>query len=114
VKAPPPDLDPAIVREALDRHWRLLATGLAYLPLGFGDHHWQARAAGRRYFVTARDLRLDGRTADPRRALPPLEQTFRAVRQLRDLAGLEYIVPALPSGSGALVVAVGDSLVLSS
>jgi spectinomycin phosphotransferase len=45
--------------------------------------------------------------------VPRLERTFRAVRRLRDKAGLGFIVPALPSTTGALVVPVGDSFVLS-
>jgi len=43
VKAPPLDLDPDLIARALDRHWRIRSTDLRYLPVGFGDHHWQNR-----------------------------------------------------------------------
>lgn len=113
MKAPPPDLAPDLLRTALDQQWGIRATELPYVPIGFGDHHWQASAAGKRYFVTVRDLRLDGRTDDPDQAVPLLELTFQAVRRLRDLAGLAFIVPAVPSTSGALVVPVAGTFAVS-
>ena len=113
VKAPPADLDTALVRGVLDQQWGIRTVDLRYLPVGFGDHHWQANAAGQRYFVTVRDLRLDGRTNDPNQALPLLEQTFQAVRRLRDLAELAFVVPPVPSTSGALVVPIGSTFALS-
>jgi spectinomycin phosphotransferase len=113
VRAPPPDLETDLVRAALERHWGIRPPDLAYLPVGFGDHHWLAHAGAERCFVTVRDLRLDGRGGHTRHAVATLERTFRAVRRLKDLAGLPFIVPAVPSTSGALVVPVGRCFALS-
>ena len=113
MKAPPPDLDTDLLRRVLDQQWDIRTAELPYVPAGFGDHHWQAKAAGKRHFVTVRDLRLDGRTDDPDQAVPLLEQTFQAVRRLRELAGLEFIVAAVPSTSGALVVPAGRTFAVS-
>src|SRR5438128_7678357 len=112
MKAPPVDLDTDRIARALDHHWRIRSTELCYLPVGFGDHHWQANAAGGRYFVTVRDLRLDGRADDRRQVVPLLEQTFQAVRHLRDLADLKFIVAAVPTTSGSVVVPLGASFAL--
>ena len=107
MKTPPADLDTTVLREVLDQQWGIRASDLLYVPLGFGDHHWQAVSDGQRYFVTGRDLRLDGRANDNREAVRALEATFRAVRELRVLAGLRFVVSALPNTSGVLVVGVG-------
>jgi hypothetical protein len=74
VKAPPPDLDTAVLR-VLDHQWGIRATALLYVPLGFGDHHWQAVSDEQRYFVTVRDLRLEGRARDHSQAVRQLEAT---------------------------------------
>jgi len=38
---------------ALEEHWGLAPARLGYLPVGFGDHHWELTdSAGRRWFVT--------------------------------------------------------------
>lgn len=100
----PPDLDPALIVDALQQHWAIRARDMPYLAVGFGDHHWDARADGRRCFVTVRDLRLDGRTSSPASAMAALEQTFRAVRALKNATALPFIVPALPSTNGSIVV----------
>jgi len=113
VKAPPLDLHPDLIERALDHHWRIRGTELRYFPVGFGDHHWQAKAARNRYFVTVRDLRLDGRADNRKQVLLLLEQTFQAVRQLRDLADLSFIVAAVPTTSGSVVVPLGDNFALS-
>ncbi len=64
VKAPPLDLDADLIERVLDRHWGIGTAELRYLPVGFGDHHWHVNAARDNYFVTVRDLRLDGRAQD--------------------------------------------------
>ena len=113
VKAPPVDLETDLIAHALDHHWRIRSTELCYLPVGFGDHHWQANAAGERYFLTVRDLRLDGRADDRRQVLLLLEQTYQAVRKLRDLTDLSFIVAAVPAITGAVVIPLGDNFALS-
>jgi hypothetical protein len=113
VKAPPLDLDADLIERVLDRHWGIRSAEVRYLPVGFGDHHWHVNAARDNYFVTVRDLRLDGRADDRKQVLLLLEQTFKAVRQLRQLADLNFIVPAVPTTSGSLVVPLGDHFALS-
>jgi len=64
VKAPPLDFDADLIERVLDRHWGIRSAEVRYLPVGFGDHHWHVNAAWDNYFVTVRDLRLDGRAQD--------------------------------------------------
>jgi aminoglycoside phosphotransferase (APT) family kinase protein len=97
----------------LDHHWRICSSELSYLSVGFGDHHWQANTATGRYFITVRDLRLDDRADNRAQVMLLLEQTFQAVRQLRDLADLKFMVAALPTISGSMVVPLGDNFALS-
>jgi spectinomycin phosphotransferase len=113
MKAAPADLDFALLEQSLLEHWGIRPSRLEYLPVGFGDHHWDATAGGIRYFVTVRDLRLDARAADPHQAVLALERTFQAVRRLKEIAGLQFIVPAVLSSSGATVVPIGSRFVLS-
>ena len=90
----------SLLRLVLDHEWRIQGAELIYVPLGFGDHHWRATSRRQRFFVTVRDLRLDGQATDRREGVQRLETTFQAVRQLKARAGLEFVVPAIPSGFG--------------
>jgi len=45
VHTEPTDLDRAALTGALHRHWNIDAADLTYLSVGFGAHHWRARAA---------------------------------------------------------------------
>jgi len=113
VKVPPRDLDTSLLRQVLDREWRIQGAELVYVPLGFGDHHWRATSRRQRFFVTVRDLRLDGQATDRRAAVQRLETTFQAVRQLKACARLEFVVPAVPSASGATVVRIASNFAVS-
>ena len=114
MKAPPVDLATDLVRQTLASEWDIEVDELVYLPLGFGDHHWRASQAGRHRFVTVCDARLDGRSAGRQQTVDRLERTFRAVRQVRERAGLPFIVPAVPTiRSGRLVVPLGETFALS-
>ncbi len=83
---------------------------LTYLPVGFGDHHWRADTATQPYFITVRDLRLDGRSDA---AIAMLEHTFAAVRRLNHAAELDFIIAALPGASGAAVAPLGRDYALT-
>ncbi len=49
----PNGLDDALLREKLRTNWSIDAETLAYLPVGFGSHHWSVHdARGTRWFVT--------------------------------------------------------------
>jgi spectinomycin phosphotransferase len=99
----PRDLDQAALLGALDRHWRIRAGGLDYLPVGFGSHHWEAVGAdGSRWFVSADDVRAGhhaGLTPDDAFAL--LDRAFRTAAALRDEAGLEFVLAPVLSLDGA-------------
>jgi spectinomycin phosphotransferase len=107
---PPEDLDTGTVAEALECGWVLGVRGLAYLPLGFGAHHWAAETAAGRFFVTAHDVRLSGAGQD---ALVLRARTFRAARTLREQGQLSFVAAALPDRAGEPVIPLGESYALS-
>ncbi len=90
---PPTDLHPTLIRAELLRYWPLGTDdlGLAYLPLGFGSHHWAATAPdGRRWFVTADDHRVPVRGTHLATGPDDLDVTLRTVAALRDRFGLTF------------------------
>ena len=113
MKAAPADVDLAHVEQTLVEHWGIRPSRLEYLPVGFGDHHWAAVAGELRFFITLRDLRLDGKADDQRHVIQALDRTFQAVRRLKEMAGLPFIVPAIPSNSDATIVATASRFALS-
>jgi spectinomycin phosphotransferase len=105
VYSEPQDLDRATLADALKRYWRIRATRLDYLPIGFGSHHWQAVGAdGSRWFVSADDLRAGqhvGRAPDD--VFVVLDRAFRTAAALRDEAGLEFVLAPIPSDGGPVL-----------
>lgn len=106
VRTPAADLDAAAVAAAVASGWGLPVTGLRYVALGGGSHHWAAEvpdSAG--YFLAVDDL-LDkpwlGAAADA--AFRGLRDAFRTARELRDRAGLRFVLAPLPSRRGEAVV----------
>jgi spectinomycin phosphotransferase len=91
----PSDLDVATVAGAL-AHWGLREPQLRYLPVGFGSHHWQADAAGDRWFVTVDDLEAGFQAED---AFDTLEHAYRTAAALRDV-GLEFVLAPLADDEG--------------
>ena len=82
-------------------HWLPAAAEVEHLPVGFGAHHWVARAGGTpELFVT-----LDGLAS--RHTPETLEATYAAAAALHE-AGLEFVLPCLPSASGAFTVPLAD------
>jgi spectinomycin phosphotransferase len=84
----------AVLRDA----WSIDAPRLDYAPLGFGSHHWLADE----HFVTV-DIAADH---------DDLDAALRTARSLRDDAGLEFVIAAIPAVDGRLVVRVGDDWVV--
>jgi spectinomycin phosphotransferase len=105
VLAAPQDLDVADLRNALQRHWRLRASELDYLPLGFGSHHWRAADAhGAEQFVTVDDLEAGFQASpDTDVAFAALERAFSTAAFLRDEAALEFVVAPLRDDDGAVI-----------
>jgi spectinomycin phosphotransferase len=100
----PPDLDPAVLVDALERHWNIRAVRLDYRRVGFGSHHWEAVGAdGPRWFVSADDLgaaRHAGRA--PADVVPALDRAFRTAAALHR-AGLEFVLAPVASQAGEVV-----------
>lgn len=96
MKAPPADFDVASLERALQECWSVRPESLAYLPVGFGDHHWRADCSDASYFVTLTDYRLTAKSPEQ------LEQALQAVHALR----LPFAIAALPTTSDALVTRV--------
>ncbi|MEU8245489.1 aminoglycoside phosphotransferase family protein [Nonomuraea sp. NPDC048916] len=108
MKDRPQDLDEHDLRPVLSE-WGIQPAALDYAPVGFGDYHWIATDTdGRRWFVTAADLRLkeqDGEAAlrramDTADALRELDFVVAPVRTAHDetvrLVGARYAVSVFP------------------
>ena len=113
--AAPADLDPSTLAVALREHWVIDAVELAYLPVGFGGHHWLAGTAdGGRWFVTVDDLpsrvRGEGDTLDT--CFAHLSAAYTASCELA--AGLDFVVGPQRARDGAVThrLAAGYSLVV--
>jgi spectinomycin phosphotransferase len=90
--------DAAII-SALRDGWGFDAVVADYLPVGFGSHHWMARAAdGARRFVTVDDLgSRDYLGPTSPEAYDALKRAFATVRTLHE-CGLDWVVgPCLDS-----------------
>lgn len=96
--APPDGLTDEVVAVALRDGWSLAPESLEYAPVGFGSHHWIAGD----HFVTVDDL------ADA----SGLEAALRTARALRDDAGLQFVIAAIPATGGALLVPAGGGWVM--
>jgi len=105
VLAEPTDLDRAELAGALERHWRLRAPELEYMPVGFGSHHWRAvDGAGAQHFITVDDLEAGFQASpDTDVAFAALERAFNTAAFLRDQASLEFVVAPLPDAEGAVI-----------
>ncbi|TKK83827.1 hypothetical protein FDA94_32470 [Herbidospora galbida] len=64
---PPRELPADLLRTVIGESWNLDTTGLEYVPLGFGSHHWKI---GDEWFVTADDKPHDALAA-ALSAVPP-------------------------------------------
>ncbi|WP_409186202.1 phosphotransferase family protein [Amycolatopsis sp. VS8301801F10] len=85
--------DAAITR-ALAEHWKPVAE-IAYLPWGFGAHHWRADDL----FVTLDQL-------VPRHTAESLESTYASAAELA-AAGLSFVCAPVPTRSGRFTVDIG-------
>jgi spectinomycin phosphotransferase len=105
VRTPPADLDTTVVTEAAASGWGLQLTALSYVALGGGSHHWTATTPdGVAYFLTVDDL-LDKPWlgTDTESAFLGLQGTFGAARQLRERAGLGFVLAPARSANGKSV-----------
>jgi spectinomycin phosphotransferase len=105
VLAEPKDFDLGELRNALERHWRLRASELQYMPVGFGSHHWRARDVdGAEHFVTVDDLEAGFQASpDTDVAFAALERAFETAAFLRDEAALDFVIAPLRDEEGAVI-----------
>ncbi len=90
---PPADFSEAELISVLREHWRLPASDLEYLPVGFGGFHWRVTSrAGRRWFATASRLGSDHDFADLSGAM--------ATAVTLAGRGLRFVLAPVPTASG--------------
>ena len=91
---PPPGVDDADVLAEVRRAWDGDVDRVAYLPVGFGAHHWAAYAGAEpRLFVTYDEPPGPDAAAD-------LEAAYAGAVALRD-GGLEFVLAPLPADTRA-------------
>jgi spectinomycin phosphotransferase len=110
VKSRPVGFDDGDVVRALVDCWGIAVDSAEYAPVGFGSQHWIATDEDQqRFFVTVDDLNTKawlGDTCDF--AFAGLRKAFETAVALRDSAGLEFVVPPLPTIVGEAVRRVGQ------
>ena len=100
VKAAPDGIGERELSRALQDHWGLAPARLGYLPVGFGDHHWELTdSAGRRWFVTMAGLTGGWRGTGPAAGYVDLRAAMDTVTILAG-AGLEFAVAPVPTTDG--------------
>jgi spectinomycin phosphotransferase/16S rRNA (guanine(1405)-N(7))-methyltransferase len=107
----PADLDQEAIRECVAAGWGFDAVSLEYQAVGFGSHHWLVTSeSGDTRFVTVDDLRVKRRSRDDTEdaAFNRLANAFATVVSLRDRAGLQFVVAALPDLSGRILTRLTD------
>jgi len=106
VLTPPDGLPEDRLVSVLAGRWGVATASLAYLAVGFGSHHWEARdAAGTRWFVTADDLRArrHSRGEPPSAVFGRLCASLTAAADLRDCGRAFVVAPVPPARGGPLV-----------
>jgi spectinomycin phosphotransferase len=101
VRTAPVGIDERELSAALEDPWGLAPARLGYLPVGFGDHHWELTdSAGRRWFVTVAGLTGAGRGSSPAAGYADLRAAMNTVTALA-AAGLEFAVAPVPTTGGS-------------
>ena len=104
---PPQGVDDRQLSRALEEHWGLAPARLEYLPVGFGDHHWELiERAGRRWFVAVAELASAWRGTGPAAGYADLRAAMDTVVALAG-AGLEFAVAPVPTAGGPALAPLG-------
>jgi spectinomycin phosphotransferase len=107
VRVPPDGIDNRQLCRTLDEHWDLAPARLGYMPVGFGDHHWELTdCAGRRWFVTVAGLTGGWRGTGPAAGYADLRAAMDTVVALAE-AGLEFAVAPVPTIDGRALAPLG-------
>jgi aminoglycoside phosphotransferase (APT) family kinase protein len=115
VFTPPDDLSEPDLRAALEAGWSLRAESLAYLPVGFGSHHWELTdTAGARWFVTVDDLRTRRWSAgEPLAASYRRQRAALAAALALRAAGRDFVVAPRPARDGEPLTALGEAFTVA-
>ncbi|MDQ1477953.1 MAG: spectinomycin phosphotransferase [Actinomycetota bacterium] len=100
--------DDAVVT-AVTAGWGLHAESVEYLPVGFGSFHWRLEADGRRWFVTADEVRTRKSTsaASGGASLRKLQAALSTARRLSD-AGLSFVIAPVTTAAGDVLHLAAD------
>jgi spectinomycin phosphotransferase len=110
---PPAGIDERQLSGVLAEHWGLAAGRLGYLPVGFGDHHWELTdSAGRHWFVTVAGLAGGWRGTGPDEGHADLRAAMDTLTALAG-AGLECAVAPVPATDGRALARLGTEHTLS-
>jgi spectinomycin phosphotransferase len=104
----PDGIDERELSCALQDHWGLAPARLSYLPVGFGDHHWDLTdSAGNRWFVTVAGLSGGWRGTGPAAGYADLRAAMDTVIALTG-AGLEFVLTPVPTTGGRALAPLGS------
>jgi spectinomycin phosphotransferase len=107
VRVPPDGIDDRQLCRTLEEHWGLAAARLEYLPVGFGDHHWELTdSAGHRWFVTVAGLAGGWRGTGAAAGYADLRAAMDTVITLAG-AGLEFALAPVPAADGRALASLG-------
>jgi spectinomycin phosphotransferase len=109
VKSRPAGVDDSDVVRAVADGWGIVASSAEHLAVGFGSYHWIVTDESRqRFFVTVDDLGTKawlGDTCDD--AFAGLGKAFDTAANLRDEAGLEFVLAPMSAADGESVRRLG-------
>jgi hypothetical protein len=111
----PDDLPDEVLIEALLKGWGLDVASLEYRAVGFGSHHWSARATdGRRWFLTVDDLDAKQRFSNDSRevAFARLRAALSTARSVND-AGADFVAAPLLGRESDVLHRVTDRFALA-
>ena len=111
----PADLVPERLAAALAGGWHLDPARMDYVPEGGGSYHWKVTGQdGLARFATVDDLDGKDWLGDTREAVfGGLGRALGTAAELRERAGLHFVVSPLPARDGGLLRRVGDRYAVS-
>jgi spectinomycin phosphotransferase len=111
----PRDLTEAAVASALADSWDVAVASMAYLPVGWGSHHWEVvDESGSSWFVTADEIETKRLSASESMAagFHRLRSSLATARALRE-CGRTFVVAPVPASDGEVVVRVGEQFAVA-
>lgn len=114
MRTPPGDLNLESVALVLSGRWNIEAASLNYVPLGFGSHHWIAASGdGKKWFLTADDLRNHHCGEDEETAFENLTTAFETAAALRDVSNLSFVIGPVADTAGSPIVRLTNQFSLA-